>query len=75
MERILRENVLVSSTLTDYNYLNALGLELAEGREFMEEFPGDFAGDSTGNFIINEELRRLMGVESAVGKRFSFLRY
>ena len=37
------------------------------------EFPSDFATDSTGSFLVNEEVVKIMGVEDPVGMRFSFM--
>lgn len=66
------QSVLISNSLVDYDYLDVLGVQLVEGRGFTKDYPGDFAGDSTGNFLVNEEVVKLMNVESAIGKRFEF---
>lgn len=54
------------NTPVDYDYLNVFEIELVEGRNFSRAF----ATDSTQAYIINEELRDLLGWESAVGKPF-----
>ncbi len=48
-------------------------MELKSGRNFSREFPSDFARDTTGNFLVNEEVVKIMGVDDAVGKNFSFM--
>lgn len=63
--------VLIGTHSVDYNYLNTCGIELIEGRDFSEEFPSDIVVDTVGNYLINEELMKIMNVESAVGKRLS----
>jgi putative ABC transport system permease protein len=48
-------------------------MELKSGRDFSREFPSDFARDTTGNFLINEEVTKIMGVDDPVGMSFSFM--
>jgi hypothetical protein len=55
-------------TRVDYDCLETLGIELVEGRSFSKEFPTD----EESGFIINEELVKVMGVESAENIRFGF---
>ncbi len=62
--------VLIGTHIVDYNFLNTCGIELVEGRDFTEDYPGDVAKDTTGNYIVNEEVVKVMNVESALGKRF-----
>ena len=64
---------LVSIQSVDFNYLQSTGIELLEGRDFIPEFQGDLATDSTVNFIVNEELVKLMNKESAIGEQISTL--
>jgi len=59
--------VLISHTAIDYDFVETLGIELVEGRDFAEEFSTDA---STG-YLVNEEVVKLMGVESAVGENFT----
>jgi len=63
--------VLIGTHAVDYDYLKTCGIEVVEGRDFSEQFPADVVRDTVGNYLINEELVKIMGVESAVGKRFS----
>ncbi|MGD8778577.1 MAG: ABC transporter permease [Ignavibacteria bacterium] len=67
-------SVLVSHTAVDFNYIGTMKMEMVEGRTFSKEYSGDLLSDSseTGNFIINEELARIMGGGSMVGKRLDF---
>lgn len=51
----------------DFDYIETMKIELVEGRSFSKMF----TTDTSGAFLINEELQRIMGVESAVNERFS----
>ena len=64
------QTVLIGTQVADYNFLHTCGIELVEGRDFSEDFPGDVARDTTGNYLVNEEVVKVMNVKSAVGKRF-----
>jgi putative ABC transport system permease protein len=48
-------------------------MELKSGRDFSRDYPADMARDTTGNFLINEEVARLMGDDNPVGKNFRFM--
>ncbi len=61
--------LLIGHNKIDYNYVKTLGIELKEGRGFSPEYPGD----KKKNFIINEELLKIMKKDSAKGERFSFI--
>ena len=50
----------------DADYIETLGLEMVEGRNFSLDFPADSA-----NYILNEEALKLTGLTDPVGKRFS----
>ncbi len=52
----------------DEGYVETMGMTIVQGRNFSNEFPTD----ETESFLINEEMARLMGVESPIGKTFSF---
>ena len=60
--------VLIGISSVDFDYIETVGIELAEGRSFSEEY----ATDQTDAFIVNEEVAELMGKKSVVGERFSF---
>ncbi len=47
----------------DYNFINTMGMELVEGRDFSKSF----GADST-NFIINESLAKLVNPDGALGE-------
>ena len=51
----------------DYDYPKHLKIEMAEGRSYSKNFPTD----TTNAFVINEELAKLMGSDSPIGKNFS----
>src|SRR4030042_4194926 len=65
------KRVLIGTNAVDYDYLETMKMELKSGRSFSREFPGDFAQDTPGNFLVNEEVEKIMGVDDAVGKSFS----
>ncbi|UCH97271.1 MAG: ABC transporter permease, partial [Candidatus Aminicenantes bacterium] len=63
--------LLVGWCAVDYDFVKTLGIEMAAGREFTPKFPGD----EKKNFLINEELARIMGKDQAVqavGERLDF---
>ena len=67
------KQVLIGTNAVDYDYLKTMKMELISGRDFSKEFPADIARDTTGNFLINEEVAKIMGEGDAVGKNFSFM--
>jgi ABC-type antimicrobial peptide transport system permease subunit len=67
------KRVLIGTNAVDYDYIETMKMELKSGRSFSREFPSDFAKDTTGNFLVNEEVVKIMGVDDAVGKNFSFM--
>jgi len=67
------KQVLIGTNAVDYDYLKTMKMELLSGRDFSREFPGDIAGDSTGNFLINEEVSKIMNIGDPTGRRFSFI--
>jgi putative ABC transport system permease protein len=60
--------VLVSMCSVDYDFLDVMKIELAEGRNFSREFKTD----ATGAFLVNEEVRKLMNKKAVSGESFSF---
>ena len=62
-------DLLVGFNTVDYEFVKTLGIEMAEGRGFSEEFPGD----KDKNFLINQEMARIMKKEPAVGERLDFI--
>ena len=67
------QEVLVGMNGIDVDYLQTMGMKIVEGRDFSSGFKGDRVKDTTGNFLINEELAKRMGAGNIAGKRFSFL--
>jgi len=61
--------VLIGMSGVDYDYIDTIGIELTEGRSFSKEY----GTDQTEAFIVNEEVAKLIGKESVVGERFSFV--
>jgi predicted permease len=67
------KRVLIGTNGVDYDYLETMKMELVSGRDFSRDFPGDMARDTTGNFLVNEEVVKIMDIGDPVGTRFSFL--
>ncbi|HUX94219.1 MAG TPA: ABC transporter permease [Bacteroidales bacterium] len=67
------KHVLIGTNGIDYDYLSTLKMELVSGRDFSRDFLSDIARDTTGNFLINEEVVRLMDIGDPVGKNFRFM--
>ncbi len=61
-------DVSVHFTSVDYDYFEAADMEMVGGRSYSLDFPSD----SESAYVVNEELQRLMGFDSAVGKQFTF---
>jgi len=51
----------------DYDYINTLGIQLTEGRDFSREF----ASDSTNSIIINSKMVAEMGFTDPLGKQIN----
>jgi putative ABC transport system permease protein len=67
------KNVLIGTNTIDYDYLKTLKIELVSGRDFSRDYPSDIARDTTGNFLVNEEVVKLMNIGDPVGKSFRFM--
>ena len=67
------KQVLIGTNGVDYDYLKTLKMELTSGRDFSKDFTSDMARDTTGNFLVNEEVVKLMGIGDHVGKNFRFM--
>ncbi|MCP4727686.1 MAG: FtsX-like permease family protein, partial [bacterium] len=61
------KSVMMYRCLGDYDYLKTFGLEMAEGRFFSKEHPSDRT-----NYILNEAAVKAIGINSPVGKSFTF---
>jgi len=67
------KQVLIGMNCIDYDYLETVKMELVSGRDFSRDFVADFARDTTGNFMVNEEVAKIMGIGDPVGKNFRFM--
>lgn len=67
------KHVLIGVNAIDYDYLATMKMELASGRDFSREFTGDMARDTAGNFLVNEEVVKIMDQGDPVGKPFRFM--
>ncbi len=61
-------SILVSVNAVGYDYPETMKIELAEGRSFSPQFTSDTANA----FMVNEEMVRIMGMESAVNQRLTY---
>jgi ABC-type antimicrobial peptide transport system permease subunit len=61
-------SILVSVNAVGYDYPETMKIEMVEGRSFSEEFTTDTADA----FMGNEEMVRIMAMESAVNRRLSY---
>jgi putative ABC transport system permease protein len=64
---------LIGFSAVDFDYVETLQIEILAGRSFSKDFATDLATDSTGVFLVNEEVVKIMGVDNPVGIRFDFL--
>ncbi|MEZ5018645.1 MAG: ABC transporter permease [Bacteroidales bacterium] len=67
------QQVLIGMNAIENDYLETMKMELVSGRGFSREFTSDMARDTTGNFLVNEEVAKIMGVGAPVGKNFRFM--
>jgi len=67
------QTVLVSQSIVDFDYIETLNIPIARGRSFSRDYSTDRATDSTGAFIINEEMARIMEKDNPIGERFAFM--
>ncbi|HAN17485.1 MAG: hypothetical protein A2X13_09380 [Bacteroidetes bacterium GWC2_33_15] len=66
-------SILVSMSVVDFDYTETLKIPIVNGRSFSKDFPSDRIADSTGAFLINEEMLKILNVDDPIGMRFSFL--
>ncbi len=67
------KQVLIGTDGIDYDYLKTMKMGLISGRDFSKDYPSDIARDTTGNFLVNEEVVKIMGIGDPVGKSFRFM--
>ncbi|OFX26454.1 MAG: hypothetical protein A2041_00495 [Bacteroidetes bacterium GWA2_31_9b] len=65
--------ILVSMSIVDFDYTETLKIPIVKGRSFSKDFPSDRIADSTGAFLINEEMLKIINVDDPIGMRFSFM--
>lgn len=65
-EKETEERVLFNFMLIEPNFFDVMGLELVEGRTFMEDSEAD-----KDNYILNEAAVRFMGIDNPVGKNIT----
>jgi len=63
------ESVLIGTNNVDFDFTETMKIEMKEGRSFSYDFPSD----TSTAFLVNEKVADLMGKESVVGERFSFI--
>ena len=56
--------ILINVMRVDYDYLNTLNMQLAEGRDFSKQFSSD-----TANFLVNETFAQLINENGALDTR------
>lgn len=61
-------DIRVCFNAVDFDYVETMKIEMVEGRTFSKMF----VTDTSGAFLINEELLRIMGKRSAINERFRF---
>jgi len=66
------EHTLVSMCGVDFDYAESMGIKMKTGRTFSKAYSMDIPHDTTGTFMINEQLEKLMGTDNAVGKQLKF---
>ncbi len=64
------QRYLIGQAFVDFDYPETMGIPMAAGRSFDRKY----AEDAGKNFLVNEEVPKLMGLDaaSAVGKRFHY---
>ncbi len=66
-EGIPEDDPLIMQALgVDYSYINTLGIQLIDGREFSEEF----GSDATNAVILNQAAVKRLGWKNPIGKEF-----
>ncbi|MFC2156886.1 ABC transporter permease [Acidobacteriota bacterium] len=61
------DQILMNYYSVDHDFIETVGIEMAEGRNFSIEFPTD----TNEGYIVNEEAVKQMGMSSPIGKRFA----
>ena len=61
-------SILISVNAVGFDYVETMKIDMLEGRSFSPEFPSDTANA----YMVNEEMVRVMGMESALNQRLSY---
>ncbi len=61
--------ILISFGSVNFDYVETMKIELLEGRSFSKKF----TTDTSSAFLVNEEVAKIMNMESVVGQKFSFV--
>jgi heme/copper-type cytochrome/quinol oxidase subunit 2 len=61
------ETIAMEVTAVDYNFLETFNMRMAQGRFFSKEYSTDVS-----NYVVNEAAVKAMGMDSPLGKRFSY---
>jgi len=64
---------LVSQTTVDFDFPEMMGIPMIQGRSFSRDYPTDLYSDSTGGFMINETLAKVIDNEDIIGMNLSFM--
>ena len=59
------ETVMMDGISIDYDYIETMGMEMAQGRNFSKDYPSD----PENSILINEVAARKLGWSEAVGKK------
>jgi putative ABC transport system permease protein len=59
--------ILIGFNAVDFDFIETLKIEMAEGRSFDKEY----SADHSKSWIVNEEVAKLMDKDSVIGERFS----
>ena len=62
------KEILISNNFIDYDFIETLKIEMVEGRSFSR----DFISDTETNYLVNEEMVKIMGLKSAVGAGLTY---
>lgn len=61
-------NTLFYNQAVSFDYIDQMGIELTEGRNFSSQFSTD-----SSNYILNQEALDMTGLKDPIGKRFSLM--
>ena len=59
-------HTLIGFSAVDFDYIETLQIDILAGRSFSKDYSTDLTTDSTGTFLVNEEVVKIMGVENPV---------